>query len=277
MITAMSAGPNGAWLSTSGHKYIAVGSTNLDTLTATHTSTTLTVTSYVNGSNVFKISGSQNSQIVVPNVGSQTGNAWSSTHTTTPTYPFVTLSYDANGGSGAPSSHSVLKGGASKISTTVPTRAGYTFSKWNTKADGTGTNVTSGGNVTVSANTTLYAIWTTNAYPVNISADEGITITFDGDDYSNVTTTVNKAYGSVCAYSIVANTGFLLKSRDPATDGSMTIGTSNPSLSATSQRVGCHLDDGENWVQACIYYDDGEEWHMVQAYYDNGEEWSLVY
>lgn len=191
--------------------------------------------------------------------------------------PFATITFNANGGTGGPSTQNVCKGAACALTSSTPTRSGYTFSKWNTKADGTGTSYASGANITASANTTLYAIWSTNEYPVSITADEGVTITFDGDTFSNVTTSVNKPFGSVCAYSMSANAGFIIKSRDPATDGSMTISTSNPSLSATSQRVGCHLDDGDNWVQACIYYDDGAQWHMVQAYVDNGVSWELVY
>jgi len=206
------------------------------------------------------------------------GSAWAAgSGSTTLSNPFVTVSYNANGGTGAPSSHIVCKGAACALSAVTPTRTGYTFSKWNTKADGTGTSYAAGANITTSADTTLYAIWSTNEYPVNITADEGVTITFDGDTFSDVTTSVNKPFGSVCSYSIVANTGYIIKTRDPATDGSMTISTSNPSLSATSQRVGCHLDDGNDWVQAVMYYDDGEAWHMVQAYYDNGVAWRLVY
>ena len=206
------------------------------------------------------------------------GSPWpAGSGSTTLTSPFVTITYNANGGSGAPSSHVVCKGAACALSSTTPTQTGYTFSKWNTKPDGTGTSYAAGANITASANTTLYAIWSTNEYPVSITADEGVTITFDGDTFSNVTTSVNKPFGSVCDYSMSANAGFIIKTRDPATDGSMTISTSNPSLSATSQRVGCHLDDGNDWVQAVMYYDDGEAWHMVQAYVDNGVSWELVY
>ena len=76
---------------------------------------------------------------------------------------------------------------------------------------------------------------------------------------------------------MAANTGFIIKNRDPAADGSITIDLTNPSLTATSQRVGCHLDDGESYVQAVMYVDDGESWQMVQAYVDDGNAWNLVY
>lgn len=193
------------------------------------------------------------------------------------TSPFCTISYNDNGGSGSPASQTVCKSVASALSATTPTRAGFSFSHWNTSADDTGTSYSAGASITPSDDVTLYAIWATNQYPVAISADEGITITFDGDTYTNVNVTVNKTYGKVCAYSITNNSGFIIKSRDPATDGSMTIGLTNPSLTATSQRVGCHIDDGAQWVQAMIYLDTGAEWVMAQAYLDNGASWELVY
>ena len=193
------------------------------------------------------------------------------------TSPFATISFDANGGSDAPASQTVCKNVNATLTADTPNRTGYTFSGWNTSADGTGTSYSAGGTINISSDTTLYAQWSTNLYPVSISADEGVTITFDGVAYTNTTVTVNKPYGSVCAYTITANGGFIIKTRDPATDGSMTIDLTNPSLSATSQRVGCHLDDGDNWVQAVMYYDDGDQWQMVQAYYDDGASWNLVF
>ena len=37
--------------------------------------------------------------------------------------------------------------------------AGKSFSKWNTKADGTGTDVSAGGSVTITGDLALYAVW----------------------------------------------------------------------------------------------------------------------
>ena len=44
----------------------------------------------------------------------------------------------------------------------TPTRTGYTFAGWNTKADGTGTNYAAGASYKPTANVTLYAKWTAN-------------------------------------------------------------------------------------------------------------------
>lgn len=51
-----------------------------------------------------------------------------------------TISYNANGGSGAPSSQTKDGGIDLTLSSTVPTRSGYAFAGWNTQADGSGTS-----------------------------------------------------------------------------------------------------------------------------------------
>ena len=68
-----------------------------------------------------------------------------------------TLTYNANGGSGAPSSQS----GATSytVSSTKPTRSGYTFLGWSTSSTATSASYVSGNTITLSANTTLYAVW----------------------------------------------------------------------------------------------------------------------
>ena len=70
-----------------------------------------------------------------------------------------TVSYDANGGTGAPASQTKTKGVALKLTNDVPTRTNYNFTGWNTKADGSGTAYASGANYTVDATATLYAQW----------------------------------------------------------------------------------------------------------------------
>ena len=79
-----------------------------------------------------------------------------------PEYSTYTISYNANGGSGAPSSQTKTHGVSLTLSSTKPTRSGYTFTGWNTKANGTGTSYSAGGSYTVNASVTLYAQWKVN-------------------------------------------------------------------------------------------------------------------
>lgn len=86
--------------------------------------------------------------------------------------PF-TVSYNANGGSGAPGSQKKCSDITLKLSTTTPTRAGYTFNGWNTNSSGTGTNYAAGANYTANASVTLYAKWTANKYTVTLDRQGG--------------------------------------------------------------------------------------------------------
>lgn len=83
------------------------------------------------------------------------------------------IKYNANGGSGAPSSQTKWYGTALILSSTKPTRTGYKFSKWNTAAGGGGTNYNAGASYTANAAATLYAQWTANTYTVSYDANGG--------------------------------------------------------------------------------------------------------
>ncbi len=84
-----------------------------------------------------------------------------------------TVSYNANGGSGAPGNQTKTYGVDLTLSSTKPTRTGYTFNGWNTNSSGTGTNYASGGKYTGNAALTLYAKWTPNTYTVTYNANGG--------------------------------------------------------------------------------------------------------
>ena len=84
-----------------------------------------------------------------------------------------TVSYNANGGSGAPGNQTKIYGVDLTLSSTKPTRTGYTFNGWNTNSSGTGTYYASGGKYTGNANLTLYAKWTPNTYTVTYNANGG--------------------------------------------------------------------------------------------------------
>lgn len=82
-----------------------------------------------------------------------------------------TVAYNANGGSGAPSSQTKTYGTALTLSATVPTRTGYAFTGWNTKSDGSGTSYSSGGDYTANASVTLYAQWQIITYTVSYNGN----------------------------------------------------------------------------------------------------------
>ena len=84
-----------------------------------------------------------------------------------------TISYSANGGSGAPSSQTKTHGVTLTLSSTKPTRTGYSFLGWSTSSTATSASYSAGGSFTTNANTTLYAVWSPNSYTVSYSANGG--------------------------------------------------------------------------------------------------------
>ena len=97
-----------------------------------------------------------------------------------------TVNYKANGGSGAPSAQTKYYKADLTLSSTKPTRTGYSFSSWTTKSDGTGVVYQPGTKYTKDANLTLYAVWSPNKY----------TVTFDPNDGTVSTSSKTVYYGS---------------------------------------------------------------------------------
>ena len=83
------------------------------------------------------------------------------------------ISYSANGGSGAPSSVSVDFGSKITLSENIPTRKGYTFMGWSESSTSSVATYQAGDEYTMdtAGNIVLYAVWRTNtvtiAYNVN--------------------------------------------------------------------------------------------------------------
>lgn len=114
---------------------------------------------------------------------------WGETFTRTKaTY---TVSYNANGGSGAPSAQTKTSGTNLTLSSTRPTRTGYTFNGWNTNSSGTGTNYASGGTYSSDAAVTLYAKWTHNCLTVNYYSNYATSATYKGTAVSGVNASSN--------------------------------------------------------------------------------------
>lgn len=93
--------------------------------------------------------------------------------TTVMTYDISYETGDIDDNSPKVNSQVKTKGTAITLSTVVPIRNGFTFSKWNTKSDGTGTNYNSGASYSTDADLTLYAIWTPWTHTVNFNINGG--------------------------------------------------------------------------------------------------------
>ena len=103
----------------------------------------------------------------------------------------VTLTYDAQDGSGEPVDQTGDAGSNVTVSSTVPTRDGYTFTGWDTVADGSGDDYSGGDTYTLpnSGTDTLYAQWQINTVTLTYDPQDGSGEPVDqtGDAGSNVT------------------------------------------------------------------------------------------
>ena len=79
--------------------------------------------------------------------------------------PTYTVTYDANGGSGTMTDKNspYAYGAAATVLTNGFTRSRYTFTGWNTQADGKGTSCKAGDSIDVTGNIVLYAQWSKNS------------------------------------------------------------------------------------------------------------------
>ena len=136
----------------------------------------------------YSISGNgaatQSITVIFRNYNDDNGDSKTTTvsfNVNVPAWTSYKVSYNANGGSGVPSSQTKWKDQTLTLSSTKPTRTGYTFSKWNTKSDGSGTSYSSGASYTANSAATLYAIWTENALTVNYYSNYATYAAFKGE------------------------------------------------------------------------------------------------
>lgn len=83
------------------------------------------------------------------------------------------ITFNANGGSGAPSSQTKWYGESLTLSSTKPTKTGYTFKGWSTSSSATSATWSAGGTYTRNESNTLYAVWQANAYTIKYNANGG--------------------------------------------------------------------------------------------------------
>lgn len=83
-----------------------------------------------------------------------------------------TVSYNANGGSGVPGKQTKWYGTNIKLSSTKPTRTGYTFQGWATSSGGS-VSYAAGATYSSNASVTLYAVWKAITYTVSYNANGG--------------------------------------------------------------------------------------------------------
>ena len=175
-----------------------------------------------------------------------------------PALASYTISYNANGGTGAPSAQTKYYGKTLTLTTAKPTRSAstqytvtydanggsvstasakatkttpYTFSKWNTAAGGGGTSYNSGASYTANSAATLYAQWTTGTAtttsvtlptPTRANSTATYTINYNANTGNSTGATNNKA-------TVTATTKYTFNGWYTAKSGGTKIGNGGAS------------------------------------------------
>lgn len=144
-----------------------------------------------------------------------------------------TVSYDANGGTGAPSAQTKNHGSTLTLSNTRPTKADttangytitfdgnggtanktsatatnttkYTFLNWNTNKNNSGTAYSAGGSYTANSNATLYAQWSSSLTRGSIT-----TATITRPDITSTRTVTFDTQGGICLTKSLSSTSII--------------------------------------------------------------------
>lgn len=142
---------------------------------------------------------------------------------TVPAKPHWSVSYDANGGSGAPGGQTKWYGETLTLSSTKPTRTGYTFQGWATSSSG-GVSYQPGASYTSNSGLTLYAVWKANTWAVSYDANGG----------SGAPAAQTKTYGQTLTLSSTRPTRALYNFKGWATSASSTVVAYQPGASYTT-------------------------------------------
>lgn len=186
-------------------------------------------------------------------------------------YEKYTITYDANGGTGAPSSQPFYEDNTTvSIPSTTPTRPNHTFLGWSTSAYATSATYTAGSSPTLSTqNYTLYAVWKLSTY--------SITITYDA----------NGGSGAPSAFADSGNIGsdinIQISSIEPTRDRHIFKGWADGNTTTVAYQSGQTYPFSSNktlyavWENKFgadnVYYGINGEWKLVETYYGVNGQW----
>lgn len=152
-----------------------------------------------------------------------------------PAWTSYTVKYNANGGSGIPSSQTKWKDQTLKLSTTKPTRTGYTFQGWATSASGS-VAYASGANYTANASVTLYAVWKAITYTVKYSANGG----------SGAPSSQTKTYGKTLTLSSTTPTRTSIEDNGTITEYTFKGWATSSTSTSVAYRAGASYTNNES-------------------------------
>ncbi len=109
-----------------------------------------------------------------------------------------TVSFNANGGTGAPSAQIKTQGDSLVLSSNVPTKEGYKFVGWSSDNGATSAQYSPGSLYNNDSEITLYAVWSQSTYTVSFDSNGGefnlAYQTKNGDEDLKITSDIPKNY-----------------------------------------------------------------------------------
>ena len=205
--------------------------------------------------------------------GFRNGTSNVSATVSVPKLASYTVSYNANGGSGAPANQTKYYGQTLKLSSTKPTRTGYTFAGWGTSAATTTVSYSPGGSYTRNASITLYAVWTQN---------KKLTIEYNANGGYDAPESQTHVYGTTSQLSeeVLTRDGYWFLGW--STSSSATTATYKPGATYSNNS----FNDGDTvtlyavWKKlTCLYAEvpNGQTVEVVYVWVPNGKTVDSVY
>ncbi|MDZ7578139.1 MAG: InlB B-repeat-containing protein, partial [Candidatus Nanopelagicales bacterium] len=127
----------------------------------------------------------------------RTGYATGSADVAGEALPNMTVTFNANDGTGDMAAQ--LANVPTALTANAFTRAGYTFTGWNTADDGTGSAYADGAEYAFTEDVTLYAQWSANSYPV----------AYDGNGFDGGSAPASASHATDSTVTVADNTGEL--------------------------------------------------------------------
>ena len=207
-------------------------------------------------------------------------NDWGPFTITAPDPPTYTITYNANGGTGAPSSQEKTHDESITLRTTKPTKSStsagsytvtldanggtcstsslsatrtkkYTFSKWNTSSSGSGTSYSPGQRYSTNADLYLYAIYTSSTSTASVTLP---TPTRSGYEFLGWAESASAESGVTGSYTP----------------------TKSLTLYAIWKALGfIYLYNGSSFDAYQVFIYNGSSWDMYCPYVYNGSSWSM--
>jgi uncharacterized repeat protein (TIGR02543 family) len=193
-----------------------------------------------------------------------------------------TVAYNANGGTGAPTSQTKTYNVTLTLTSSTPTRTGYTFVNWNTAANGSGTSYSAGGSYTTNAAATLYAQWSINA---PVWSDNTLATPVIGRAYSDGVSATNSPTYSV--FSGTLPTGLSLNTSTGGVTGTVTAvgpftftlrasnagGSVDQAFTSISPTGGINGRGASTWGKTTAKVYNGTTWVTATVWVYNGTSW----